>query len=215
VDGRASTVWTIGAGANELRATLSRGVAGDTVVLFTATGTTPSLVSLNACAPGGSGDPFTESASPYAFYIPDPGNGKTIQQIQLYISSAGKANAPSAYQLRLSIQRATYDATVSAPVYTTSTVFLRGSNSESKMVTFTLASPIVGANGSSAKAVMMKLEAITNPDGAKLSFNTGPCSPGKSCNPPPACKATEVSSPLPYPTGTFYRKSVGINVLGN
>ena len=213
--GQAATAWTVGAGANELRATLARGVAGDTVVLFTATGTTASLVSLNACAPGGSGDPFTDPANPYAFWIPDPGNGKTIKQIQLYVSSAGKANAPSPYQLRLSIQRATYDGTVSAPVYTTANVFLRGSNSESKVVTFVLASPIVGANGSSAKAVMMRLDAMTNPDGAKLSFNTGPCSPGKSCNPPPGCKATEVSSPLPYPTGTFYRKSVGINVLGN
>ena len=214
-DGQASTVWTVGAGANELRATLTRGALPDTSVLFTATGTTPTLVSLNQCAPGGSGDPFNDPASPFAFYIPDPGNGKTIKQVQVYISSAGKANAPSLYTLRLSVQRATYDPSVSAPAYTTANVFLRGNNSESKMVTFTLATPIVGANGSSAKAVMMRLDALTNPDGAKLSFNTGPCSPGKSCNPPSSCKATEVSSPLPYPTGTFYRKSVGINVLGN
>jgi hypothetical protein len=214
-NGQAATSWTIGAGANELRATLSRGVAGDTAVLFTATGTTPTLVSLNACAPGGSGDPFTDAASPYAFFIPDPGAGKTIQQVQLYVSSAGKANAPSPYQLRLSIQRATFDPALSVPVYATANVFLRGSNSEQKMVTFTLPTPLVGANGSSAKAVMMRLDAVTNPDGAKLSFNTGACSPGKNCNPPPGCKATEVSSPLPYPSGTFYRKSVGINVLGN
>jgi pectin methylesterase-like acyl-CoA thioesterase len=205
----------VGVGANELRATLSRGVAGDTAVLFTATGTTTALVSLNACAPGGSGDPFTDPASPYAFYIPDPGNGKTIKQIQLYISSAGKANAPSPYQLRLSIQRGTFDGIVSGPVHTTANVFLRGNNSEAKMVTFTLATPIVGANGPSAKAVMMRLEALTNPDGAKLSFNTGVCSPGKSCKPPAGCNATEVSNPLPYPSGTFYRKSVGISVLGN
>ncbi len=213
--GQAYTAWTLGAGANELRATLSRGVAGDTAVLFAATGTTPTLVSLNQCAPGGSGDPFNDPSNPFAFYIPDPGNGKTIRQIQVYISSAGKANAPSPYALRLSVQRATYDPAISAPWYTTANVFLRGNNSESKMVTFTLASPIVGANGSSSKAVMMRLDAMTNPDGAKLSFNTGPCSPGKNCNPPSACKATEVSSPLPYPSGTFYRKSVGINVLGN
>ena len=213
-NGEASTVWTVGAGANELRATLSR-VSGDTAVLFTATGTTPALVSLNACGPGGSGDPFTDSSSPFAFYIPDPGNGKTIRQVQLYVSSAGKANAPSPYQLRLSIQRKSFNPLVSAPVYTTANVFLRGNNSEAKMVTFTLASPIVGANGPSAAAVMMRLEAVTNPDGAKLSFNTGPCSPGKSCKPPPGCNATEVSSPLPYDAGTFYRKSVGINVLGN
>jgi hypothetical protein len=213
--GQAQTSWTVGAGANELRAALSRGAAPDTVVLFTATGTTAALVSLNSCAPGGSGDPFNDPTKPFAFWIPDPGNGKVIKQVQLYISSAGQANAPAAYQLRLSTQRGTFDQGVSVPVYTTSNVFLRGNNSEAKMVTFTLATPIVGANGSSAKPVMMKLEAITNPDGAKLSFNTGPCAPGKSCNPPPNCKATEVSSPTPFPTGTFYRKSVGINVLGN
>ncbi len=213
--GEAATTWTIGAGANELRATLGRAALGDTAVLFTATGTTPTLVSLNACAPGGSGDPFTDASSPYAFYIPDPGNNKTIKQIQLYVSSAGRANAPSPYQLRLSLQRGTFDALSSPPVYTTANVFLRGSNSEAKVVTFTLATPIVGANGQSARAVMLRLEAVTNPDGAKLSFNTGPCAPGKSCKPPPGCSATEVSSPLPYPSGTFYRKSVGINVLGN
>lgn len=213
-NGQASTVWTVGAGANEVRATLAT-TAGDTAVLFTATGTTPALVSLNACGPGGSGDPFTDPASPFAFYIPDPGNGKTIRQVQLYVSSAGKANAPSPYQLRLRIQRKSFNPLVSAPVYSTANVFLRGNNSEAKMVTFELPTPIVGANGPSAAAVMMRLEAVTNPDGAKLSFNTGPCSPGKSCKPPVGCNATEVSSPLPYDAGTFYRKSVGINVLGN
>ena len=81
------------------------------------------------------------------------------------------------------------------------------------MVTFTLPTPLAGSV--STAAVMLRLSALTNPDSSKLSFNTGPCSPGKSCTPPKGCNATEVSSPLPYPTGTFYRKSVGINVLGN
>lgn len=216
-NGQAYTEWTVGAGANELYARLSLSSLRDSVLVFTATGTTPTMVSLDNCAPGGSGDPFTDPSNPFAFYIPFPQGATSIKQIQLYVSSAGKANAPSPYQLRLSIQRTTFDGAVSPPVYTTANVFLRGNNSESKMVTFVLASPLVGApSGSGPKQdVMMRLAAITNPDGAKLSFNTGPCSPGKSCNPPSSCKATEVSNPLPYPSGTFYRKSVGINVLGN
>ncbi|MBX9928333.1 MAG: hypothetical protein K2X99_05400 [Gemmatimonadaceae bacterium] len=213
-NGQASTSWTVGAGANELRATLARAV-GDTMVLFTATGTTASLVALNECAPGGSGDPFNDPANPFGFFLPDPGNGKTIRQIQLYVSSAGRANMPDLYQLRLRIQRGSYDPATSPSSYATANVFLRGNNSESKLVTFVLPTPITGANGPSARTVMLRLEAVTNPDGAKLSFNTGVCSPGKSCKPPASCNVTEVSSPLPYPTGTFYRKSVGIRVLGN
>ena len=101
-NGQASTSWTIGAGYNALLATL---VGASTVapVRFEATGTTPTLVSLDACLPGGSGDAFAQTASPYAFYIPGPKNNQTFKQIQLYISSAGKANSPSAYTLQLSI----------------------------------------------------------------------------------------------------------------
>jgi alkylation response protein AidB-like acyl-CoA dehydrogenase len=58
-------------------------------------------------------------------------------------------------------------------------------------------------------------EILTNPDGSKINFNTGACSPGSSCKPPNSCNATEVNSYTPYPSGTFYRRSVGIIVKGS
>jgi hypothetical protein len=102
------------------------------------------------------------------------------------------------------------------PVATRARVNLRGNNSEDKLATFTLAQPIVGASGASAKAVMVRLRVTDNPDGAILTFNAGQCSPGvKNCKVPTTCKATEVSNPLPYPVGTFNRSSVGLRVRGN
>jgi hypothetical protein len=101
-------------------------------------------------------------------------------------------------------------------VATRARVNLRGNNSEDKLATFTLTQPIVGASGASAREVMVRLRVVDNPDGATLTFNVGGCSPGvKNCKVPPTCKATEVSSPLPYPLGTFHRASVGIRVKGN
>ena len=222
--GRAIACWTLGAipGSNSLLAT--PGVGGDvpagvsfspTSVRYTATGTAAELVSFNSCTPGGSGDVFTDPAKPRAFWIPDPGQGKTIRQVQLYVSSAGKANAPATYRLRLSIQRGSFDPSVAPASFTDAEVVLRGNNSETSPVTFVLSTPVVGAGGTSALPVMLRLDALNNPDGARLSFNTGMCSPGKSCRPPPTCNVTEVSSLLPYPAGTSYRKSVAINVLGN
>ncbi|HYW49857.1 MAG TPA: Ig-like domain-containing protein, partial [Gemmatimonadaceae bacterium] len=81
--GQASTDWTIGAGANELLASYGSFAS----VLFTATGTTTtsSPIVINQCLPGGSGDPFSNNLTenPNAFWIPDPGNGKTIRDITL------------------------------------------------------------------------------------------------------------------------------------
>jgi len=214
-NGQASTVWTVGAGANELRARFTDAVS----VLFTATGRVPALVTLNQCLPSGGGDPFDlPGATGNAFYIPDPRNGNTIRQITLFISAAGSASSPTEYLLELAVQRSTFD-TVPNPAnqrqLVRANVFLRGSSSEQKAVTFALTTPIVGANGTSARPVMMRLRAVTNPDGRKLSFNTGPCSPGTSCRPPSGCNATEVSSPMPFPLGTFLRRSVAITVSGN
>ena len=215
-NGQAFTAWTVGAGGNELRAQVTDAVS----VLFIATGTVPTLVTLNQCLPTSGGDPFDlPGTTGNAFFIPDPGSNKTIKQVTLFISAAGRANTPTQYLLELAVQRSTFDLAADSVTYqrqrVPATVFLRGSNSEQKAVTFTLTTPIFGANGPSAKPVMMRLRALTNPDGSKLSFNTGPCSPGTSCKPPTGCTATEVSSPTPYPAGTFYRKSVGITVSGN
>jgi len=174
---------------------------------------TSNLGVLNSCAAGGSKDPVNDPAKPYAFWIPDPGNGKTIRQVQLFFSSTGNAKEPTPYEIELSYQRATFDPNVSLPVVTRATVMLRGNNSENKMATFTLAQPIVGANGPSARAVAMRLRVLTNPDNTTITFNTGPCPPGKSCKVPAGCNATQVI-PDVLPLGTLYRKSVGITVRG-
>ncbi len=211
-DGRASTVWTVGAGSNELLAT-----SGTSSVLFTATGTSASLAVLNQCLPTGSGDPFNDPDKPYAFFIPDPGNNKTIREITVFISSAGQANDITRHDVRLTLTRGTFNPADPSLRTETATAFLRGNNAETKALTFILREPIVGASGASARKVMMRLSTFgPNADAAKLNFNSGPCSPNSTrCNVPNICKVTEVSSPLPYPEGTFYRQSVGITVRGN
>lgn len=208
--GNASTSWTIGDGANELTASVS----GSPTIsqLFSATGTS-TLVTLNQCAPGGSGDPINDPNKTFAFYIPNPGNNKTIKEIQLYISSSGRANSPTPYVLRLTTQLGTFDPAVSVPVATNASVFLRGNNSESKLVTFKLTTPIVGSGN--GPDIMLKLAVTSNPDNVTINFNSGPCSPGSNCKPPQTCKATEVNSLTPYPAGTTYRKSVAITVKGS
>jgi hypothetical protein len=212
-NGQTTTTWTLGDGANQLRAELASNPA--VFVVFDATGTS-TLVELNVCAPGGAKDPIGDPSKPYAFYLPDPGNGKTIRQIAVYLSSQGRANQPTEYEVELTTQRATFDPAVSLPVATRARVNLRGNNSEDKLATFTLTQPIVGASGTSAREVMVRLRVLDNPDGAQLTFNAGTCSPGtKNCKVPPTCKVTEVSDPLPYPRGTFHRASVGIKVKGD
>lgn len=208
--GETSTQWTLGAGDNQLRAEL---VALPSVaVVFEAFGTS-TLTVLNACALGNSGDPINDPSKPYAFYLANPGPNKTMREIQLSFSATGRANEPTPYIIEITTQRSTFDPGVSIPVATRTTVMLRGNNSEKKTATFTLTQPIVGeARGG---PIMVRMNVITNPDGSTINFNTGPCSPGQNCKVPKGCEATEVSNPLPYPLGTFYRKSVGVTVKGN
>jgi hypothetical protein len=208
--GTASTAWTVGDGANELTAAVTSAPTIST--LFNATGTT-TLVKFNECLPGGSGDPINDVGKTYAFYIPNPGNNKTIREIQLYLSSSGKANVPTQYSIQLTTQLGTFNPAISVPVATTTNVFLRGNNSENKLTTFKLTTPIAGsANGPD---IMMRLSVLSNPDASTINFNTGPCAPGTNCRPVSTCKATEVNSLTPYPAGTLYRKSVGIIVKGS
>jgi hypothetical protein len=208
--GTTSTMWTVGDGLNELTAAVVS--APGISQLFSATGTS-TMVVLNQCAAGGSGDPINDPGKTYAFYVPNPGNHHTISEIQLYLSSSGQANVPNLYSIKLTTQLGTFDPAVSVPVATTANVFLRGNNSEKKLITFKLSTPIVGSGG--GPNVMIRLSVLTNPDGSKINFNTGPCSPGTSCKPPNTCSATEVNSYTPYPAGTLYRKSVGIIVKGS
>ena len=202
-DGTASTSWRVGPGVNDLRASL-----GAASVLFTATGRSLSPVTINQCLVSGGGDPFNDPSKPFAFWIPDPGERRTVSEITLYVSAAGRANTSNLYSLQLGVQRGSFGAaTANYPTNTN----LRGNNSEWTPVTFKLSPALVGGSG----AIMMRLSALTNPDGAKLSFNTGVCSPGARCTTAPRiCNITEVSNTLPLPAGTVYRRSVAIHVRG-
>jgi hypothetical protein len=216
-DGEASTAWTLGDGENQLRAELQANAA--VFVVFEANGSSD-LALLNSCPVGGSGDPVNDPTKPFAFHIPDPGTGKSIREVQLFFSSTGRANSPTAYPIEITISRGTFDldGSLQPVVKDTAIVMLRGNNSESKMATFAFAAGAVQgvANGGpNTQPVMMRLRVLENPDNTTITFNTGPCPPGKNCKVPKGCAATEVSSPLPYPLGTPYRQSVGINVKGH
>lgn len=216
VAGQASTAWTLGDGANQLRAQLQANAS--VFVVFDATGFSD-LAMLNSCPVGGSGDPINDPSKPFAFYIPDPGAGKSIREVQLFFSSTGRANAPTSYPIEITLSRGTFDLAGSLRPVVTSTaiVMLRGNNSESKMATFAFpagAVPGVANGGPGVQPVMMQLRVLDNPDNTTITFNTGPCPLGKSCKVPKGCAATQVSSPLPYPLGTFHRSSVAINVKG-
>jgi hypothetical protein len=63
----------------------------------------------------------------------------------------------------------------------------------------------------------MRLVVLTNPDGATVNFNTGPCPLG-GCKIPKGCNATEVnlnSVTTSSPLGTTFRRSVGVTIRGN
>lgn len=191
--------WTLLDGVNTLIASLATNPLIFTT--FTGTGTT-TLATVNSCAPGGSGDPVT-----YPFWI--PGTSKSVQQVQLYLSSNGAANTPKTYRMQLT---AKIDAFAN-PVVATSTVdvTLTGKTSQYLPTQFRFNTPIVSGNPN--KEIAFELTVLTNPDGATISYNTGPCGLGSGCKPPRNCSVTQVSATTPYPLGTLRRKSVGIQVL--
>ncbi|WKW13501.1 hypothetical protein Strain138_002824 [Pseudogemmatithrix spongiicola] len=215
--GEAWTNWTIGAGYNELRAMVRN--APDTVaVYFTASGSS-GTTSINSCPIGGGRDPINDPSRPYGFWVPGPANGITMREVDLYFGASGKANAPTTYQIALITRRG--GGFLGSVVDTTIVpVELRGNASENKRATFRLRNPIVGRTGnasSSANAVAMRLVVISNPDGATLNFNTGPCPLG-NCKPDRECTATEVnlnSVTTSKPLGDVFRRSVGIQIRGN
>ena len=216
-EGYTGTEWTIGAGYNELRARVAN-AADSVAVTFSASGLSSSVV-MNSCEIGGSRDPINETATPYGFWVPGPGNGNVMREVDLYFGASGKANRPSDY--RIALVTRTGNGFLSQFADTTiATIELRGSASENKLATFRLNTPITGGTGNAntaANAVAMQLVVLTNPDGAKVNFNTGPCSLG-NCKVPKGCAATEVelsSVTANRQLGTTYRKSVGITIRGD
>lgn len=210
-NGEATTTWSVGPDANQLVARLA--TLPDSSVTFNATGIV-TLAVVNSCPVGSSGDPLNDPEKPYGFWIPNPGTGKSVRQVTVYISSAGKANGATEHVLALDTRTGAWNHPVQTSL---TTVTLRGNNSESKAVTFTLATPVIGSgNGGD---VFFRLREAGIPQGVTLNFNTGPCPVGK-CKPPVGCDVTEVttfpawSGTGPVPTGTAYRRSVAIVVKG-
>lgn len=216
-DGYAWTNWTIGAGYNELRAKV-RNAADSIAVTFSATGSSGTVV-INSCAVGGARDPINDPSKPYGFWVPGPANGQTMREVDLYFGASGKANKPSDYRIALITRRGAGFLSLFADT-TINTVELRGNASENKLATFRLRTPLLGGTGNpstSANAVAMRLVVLTNPDGATVNFNTGPCPLG-GCKIPKGCNATEVnlnSVTTGSPLGTVFRRSVGVTIRGN
>jgi hypothetical protein len=191
--------WTLLDGVNRLIATL----AANPLVFTTFTGTgTTTLATVNSCAPSGSSDPVT-----YPFWI--PGTVKQVRQVQLYLSSNGPVNTPTTYRIQLRARIDSYNR----PVVASSTVdvTLTGSTSPYLPTQFRFPTPIV--SGTPSKEIAFELAVLSNPDGATISYDTGPCGLGTGCVPPRSCKVTQVGATTPYPLGTLRRKSVGIDVL--
>ncbi|GEM_PF-957482 len=213
----AATSWLLGDGLNELQATLDASQPangpdiGDPSVLFTATGVT-TLSTLNSCDPGGAKDDLTR----FAFWT--PGSNKSVKSVQVYLSATGAANRETPYTISLIARRSSFDPAGTDVRVATTTALLRGdngsSNLESKLTTFTFATPIAPVQGKQ-EPITYEFRVDNNPDGRTLNFNAGTCAPGSTkCKVPPTCAVTEVSSTMPFPLGTTFRQSVGLVIKG-
>ncbi|MES2523000.1 MAG: hypothetical protein V4617_09905 [Gemmatimonadota bacterium] len=201
--GTTFTVWTVGDGANELKAAIGSGLT-EKAVYFTATGTS-TLAVLNSCPVGGGRDAVNDPGVIAAFWMSGPANRKTLRSIQLYFGATGRAEAPTTYGIEMTVQTGTFEDIITSNKRTVVVpVTLRGSASENAPVTFTLPQPIVGTTAS--PDVMVQLRVVSSPDNARILFNTG----GKGCF------ANQVSSLTPYPRGTLLRaKAVAMVLKGN
>jgi hypothetical protein len=213
-DGTTYTVWTLGHNYNELLSTLSRTALGlpDSSVMFDAKGITPDH-DYDDCEPDRYWDPINDPNHNYAFWIPNPGPGKSIKQLELFFASNGLGGTPKPYGIKLSTQVGSFDPNIAPPQWYTGNVFLSGASGENKSLTFVLTTPINGSN--SRPPIMIQLQVGSDPDGALINFNTGSCTPGSNCRPPSGCEASETNNFKPYPSGSLYRKTVGIHVRGN
>ena len=201
--GIASTNWTIVVGTNTMSASITA-LGATPSVLFTATGTTTSKTLLNCLPSSGSGDELT-----YPFYAKRP--GKTLQQVTLYMSANDPANVPTPYTIQLIVGSDSYGSTIAT---STQTVLLSGASSQNLPVNFTFPNTSLGT----ATNTTFRFNVISNPDGARLTYNTGPCGLGNTkCNSlPPACgTVTETTGTTPLPLSTFRRKGVAVKMIGS
>jgi hypothetical protein len=157
------------------------------------------------CAPtSGSGDDLT-----FPFYAKRP--GKTLKQVTLYLSSNDPHNAPTAYTIQLIAGADSYGSTLAT---STQTVLLNGASSQNAATNFIFPSTALG----NAQNITFRFNVVSNPTGARLTYNTGPCGLGNTkCTAlPQACSTvTETSSTTPLPLSIFRRKGVALKVIGN
>jgi hypothetical protein len=200
--GIASTNWTIVAGSNTMSASITA-LGAVPSVLFSATGTSSAKTLLDCLPSPGSGDELI-----YPFYAKRP--GKTLQQVTLYMSANDPANMPTPYSIQLIVGADSYGSTLAT---STQTVLLNGVSSQNLPVNFTFPNTSLG----NAQDITFRFNVLSNPDGARLTYNTGPCGLGNTkCNSlPPACgTVTETTGTTPLPLSTFRRKGVAVKMIG-
>jgi hypothetical protein len=186
--------WTLGDGPNALIATL----AANPLIFatFSATGTSTLAVN-NLCPVGGSGDEFQ-----YPFVV--PGSQRSVRQMELFLSSNGAASSPKTYQVRAEARA--NSATGAVLASSTVNVTLTGRNAEWLPTAFRWNAPITSGRNTN---LFVTLTLLNNPDGAKVSYNTGPCGIG-GCKAPRGCAVTQLNSTS---LSDVRRRSVAIRVL--
>jgi hypothetical protein len=93
-------------------------------------------------------------------------------------------------------------------------VLLNGASSQNLPVNFTFPNTSLG----NATNTTFRFNVTSNPDGARLTYNTGPCGLGNTkCNSlPQACgTVTETTGTTPLPLSTFRRKGVAVKMIGS
>ncbi len=207
--------WTIIAGTNTLIATAPlpmMPVGGSNSVAFTATGTSTVTTLVNCPATSNNSDDLTR-----AFFVP-LWKPTSLKSITVYLSAGGPASGMKPYGIKLSATSNQFPSSTVAPFSSvTNTVYLNGNSSQNLPVTFQFNSPVP----SGTKNIFFNFT-VTNPgDGAKLSFNVGPCGLGSTncSNLPASCTTkqgtTTETTDAVAPTSTIRRRGVGVLVRGS
>jgi len=205
--GMASSTWTIVAGSNTLNASITA-LGSMPYVSFTAIGTSATTTLIDCPPSSSNGDDLSRG-----FYWA-PGKAKTLKQATVYLSAGGPAaGPPKPYTIMLTALAGAYNGAVIGT--STQTVYLNGNSSQNLASQF----PFTGSLSipGSAKNVAFKFTIVNPGDGAKLSFNVGPCGLGTTpcSNLPAACSALTETTDVAPPLSTVRRKGVAVKLLGN
>jgi hypothetical protein len=193
--------WILVSGANYLLATADVPSLAGNPVTFTATGTSSTATLLACPASNGAGDDLSR-----AFYLANYA-GRSLKQVDLYLSSNASANTPTPYTIQLIAKAGGFNGAVIGT--STVTVYLRGSTSQNLLTHFVFpGAPAVQRNGT----VTFQFNVLSNPDGSTLRFNVGSCGLGDAkCR--TGCGIVETNDATGT-LSTFRRKGCGINIIG-